>query len=108
MTNRDLNRTSTSQFGTRNKGKELAEQPENMHALTTTNITENNLITEESEMSVKIIKEKIDKKKNKYNKIQAPDFKKTISRDHMEKVIDSKKSVIPFTLPNYAFTRTSN
>ena len=37
--------------------------------------------------------------------IKAPDFKKLISRDHLNMMDDKKKSVIPFSLPNFKQVR---
>ena len=45
--------------------------------------------------------------KQKYNKIQAPDFRKTISRAHLDKLHDDKTTVIPFSLPKYGATWAS-
>jgi len=43
----------------------------------------------------------------RWNKIQAPDFKKIISRETREKVYDDKKRVMPFSIPPYQKTRPS-
>ena len=45
------------------------------------------------EIECKEVKEK--------RKIKAPDFKKTITREQLDTILDSTKAVIPFTLPNY-------
>ena len=102
MTNREMNKTS-SQFNTRNKD----DEKENLHALTTTITSEQNLRTEESQKSVQVIKNKIDNKNKKYNKVQAPDFKKIISRGHLDRIIENKKPVFPFKFPNNSFTTSS-
>jgi len=52
------------------------------------------------EIEVNLVKEK--------RKIKAPDFKKTISREQLENILDSKKSVIPFTIPNFDSINPSN
>ena len=40
-------------------------------------------------------------------KIQAPDFKKVISREMRERIYDDKKRVMPFSIPPYEKTRPS-
>jgi hypothetical protein len=44
---------------------------------------------------------------NKWVKIQAPDFKKIISRDQLEKIYGDKKTIIPFSFPNFKWTTPS-
>ena len=44
---------------------------------------------------------------NRWVKIQAPDFKKIISREQMERIHGDKKTVIPFSLPNFNQTTAS-
>jgi hypothetical protein len=44
---------------------------------------------------------------NKWVKIQAPDFKKIISRDQLEKIYGDKRTVIPFSFPNFKWTTPS-
>lgn len=43
----------------------------------------------------------------RWNKIQAPDFKKVISRETRDKMYDDKKRVMPFSIPPYQKTRPS-
>ena len=43
----------------------------------------------------------------RWNKIQAPDFKKVISRETRDKMYDDKKRVTPFSIPPYHKTRPS-
>lgn len=45
--------------------------------------------------------------KSKYRKIQAPDFEKTISREHLDRIQGDKKTVIPFTIPKHEGTWAS-
>ncbi len=40
----------------------------------------------------------------KWVKIQAPDFRKIISRDQLEKIYGDKRTVIPFSIPNFSST----
>lgn len=49
-----------------------------------------------------------DKKNKKYFRIQAPDFKKSMSRERLDKIHGDKKGVIPFSMPNYTLIRESN
>lgn len=51
---------------------------------------------------------KIDKKLRKYTRIQAPDFKKSMTREKLDKIYGDKKGVIPFSMPNYDFVQESN
>jgi hypothetical protein len=44
-------------------------------------------------------------KSAKWVKVQAPDFKKVISREQLEKVYGDKRTIIPFTIPKYTQTR---
>jgi hypothetical protein len=44
---------------------------------------------------------------SKWVKVQAPDFKKIISREHLEKVHGDKRNIIPFSFPNFKWTRPS-
>ena len=46
--------------------------------------------------------------KKRIMKIKAPDFKKMISRNHLELLFKNKKITIPFTVPNYKLIRTNN
>ena len=48
-----------------------------------------------------------EKKVKKYNRIQAPDFKKTITREKLNLIYDDKKGVIPFSMPKYTLVRES-
>jgi hypothetical protein len=41
----------------------------------------------------------------KWIKIQAPDFKKTMSREQLEKVYGDKRTIIPFSFPNFKWTK---
>jgi hypothetical protein len=41
----------------------------------------------------------------KWKKIQAPDFRKTMSREQLDKVYGDKRTVIPFSFPNFKWTR---
>lgn len=47
------------------------------------------------------------KQKAKFS-IKAPDFKKLLSRDYLERLHEDKRTVIPFSLPNYKYTQPSN
>jgi hypothetical protein len=90
-------------------------ETDNYQALTTSSNTDgkqsiyNPIITDESRKTTAGIPKKKEKKdiKRKYNKIQAPDFKKTISRDQLDRIYGYKETVIPFSLPNYKWTRSS-
>jgi hypothetical protein len=44
---------------------------------------------------------------NRWVKIQAPDFKKIISREQLEKIYGDKRTIIPFSFPNFKWTRPS-
>jgi hypothetical protein len=44
---------------------------------------------------------------NRWVKLQAPDFKKIISRDQLEKIYGDKRTIIPFSFPNFKWTRPS-
>lgn len=44
---------------------------------------------------------------NRWIKIQAPDFKKIISREQLEKIYGDKRTIIPFSFPNFKWTRPS-
>ncbi len=39
--------------------------------------------------------------------IKAPDFKKLLSREYLEKLHEDKRNVIPFSLPKYHYTQAS-
>jgi hypothetical protein len=41
----------------------------------------------------------------KWVKIQAPDFKKTMSREQLEKIYGDKRTIIPFSFPNFKWTK---
>ena len=47
-------------------------------------------------------------KKVQYTKNCAPDFDKSISRSHLDKIFGDKKTVIPFSVPKYDAVRPSN
>lgn len=42
----------------------------------------------------------------KWVKVQAPDFKKVISRDQLDKIYGDKRTIIPFSIPNFKWTRS--
>lgn len=44
----------------------------------------------------------------RWNKINGPDFRKTISRETRDKLYDDKKRVMPFSIPPFEKTRPSN
>lgn len=44
----------------------------------------------------------------KWIRSQAPDFRKTISREQKEKIFADRRTVIPFTVPNYKLAHSSN
>lgn len=41
---------------------------------------------------------------NRWVKIQAPDFKKIISREQLDKIYGDKRTIIPFSIPNFKST----
>jgi hypothetical protein len=41
---------------------------------------------------------------NRWIKLQAPDFKKTISREQLERIYEDKRTIIPFAIPNFTST----
>jgi hypothetical protein len=45
---------------------------------------------------------------NRWVKLQAPDFKKIISREQLDKIYGDKRTIIPFSFPNFKWTRPSN
>ena len=44
---------------------------------------------------------------NRWVKLQAPDFKKIISREQLDKIYGDKRTIIPFSFPNSKWTRPS-
>lgn len=44
---------------------------------------------------------------NRWVKVQAPDFKKVISREQLEKIYGDKRTVIPFSVPSFKWTHSS-
>lgn len=74
--------------------------------------SEFNLLTTKQKLTnsnSNLSKEKfVDDAKNQKWKIKAPDFRKTISRAQIEKMNDDKRTVIPFSLPNFKQTTASN
>ena len=45
---------------------------------------------------------------SKWIRTQAPDFKKIISREHLERIYGDKRTIIPFSIPNFKITKPSN
>jgi hypothetical protein len=41
----------------------------------------------------------------KWIRTQAPDFKKTMSRDQLDKIFGDKRTIIPFSFPNFKMTK---
>lgn len=117
MTTRDTYRTLSPDSASRNNSKEKdLQETENLptvsstgNALTETKDTTRKVVsaTAESEEAEKV-GVKAETKKKKYQRIHAPDFRKTISRDQLDKLNGDKRTVIPFTLPNFKWTRESN
>jgi hypothetical protein len=68
-----------------------------------TNSTEKTEVTKEKYRSSRSVTPP-----KKWVKIQAPDFKKIISRDQLEKIYGDKRTIIPFSFPNFKWTRPSN
>ena len=112
MTQRDMFKTNTVN-NSRNKIKDIVNSEQSLDQALTTTVTTNSLrlntnTDEESNLTDDyVVKEKKEKKK-KFSKIQAPDFKKTISRNQLNKVRADKNNVIPFSTPNYKWTTLSN
>ena len=90
------------------KNIDLVDESDNINALTTTYTTENLQKTDDSIELVNKIKEKIKiNKKKKYNKNNAPDFKNTISREQLERLSQSKNSLMNLSAPKYSIIKPS-
>jgi hypothetical protein len=50
---------------------------------------------------------KPEKKIKKYTRIQAPDFKKSMTREKLDQVYGDKRGVIPFSMPKYNLIQES-
>ena len=87
------------------------EKYENMHTAgeyATTNPETNYGGSQEKSMSFNIhTGERGYKSKKDRSRLRGPDFKKLLSRDYLDRLHEDKRTVIPFSKPNYNYTTNS-